>query len=1275
MGKNSTIFFNSVINKKELKKILEWAFKTHGQIKATYLVDHLKEIGFDYATKSGLSISIEDLRVPPTKPILMQEANFDLFMTDVATNSGEITEVEKFRKTIYIWNSTSEYLKDELIEYLKKYDPLNSLYIMAFSGARGNITQVRQLVGMRGLMSDSSGQIVEKAIGANFREGLSVTDYIISSYGARKGLVDTSIKTADSGYLTRRLVEVVQSTIVSELDCRTERGLALTIKASPSSEMLTALKEKAIGRILAFPVYMPGTNIIVAQKNQQITSIIVEKFIELKIKNIVIRSALTCQCRRAVCQQCYGVHLASGDLVDLGESIGLIAAQSIGEPGTQLTMRTFHTGGIVTSEVTRRSKSGQLGIVELVPDMKAIPFRTVYGEDTLFVQEACFVYIRKYSNIKLKIPVPEQNLIFAKNDTWIRPSDVLFDVIPELNQKGIKELRSIVTRESGEIILAEDNVPHKAIDINFGIRTKKNYSLWVLAGSVFSTPLQASIKARPFRKVYRYQSISESKITTFMGGFVHFCYDKVLSELRNLKIHHSTQNLESFKIFLEKTSYEITNCKLYLSNTHGISLKPEKFNDKFISIGDLSNKHYQTKTGGEFYVFDYHKPNRVDSYVYNDRVQCGCTIFYVPKTTILTDLNIKSFKFKKDTFVEKYMEILPDCFINISGFITFEVEKKKVKRIIIIPGQRYFFNLNEIDYEQLSEQVFFPGELVLGKYKIETLSYLEIGNNTKGKYIQIRPITRYEITKEKSLESFEHNSFLQGSLKIEDFNLNIKTGGLVATDGPVQLISSPITLRFPQISKYGEFFFEFIGPKKKNYWGQIKLTYSQTFFVEMLVPKEVKKKEIYLSINVEENQFIEPYTIFSTLKMIMLEDDYINTIKRQTNGKQSKVVIITESNFDAIFFDDFNQTYKKNSFLNNIMSLQNRLITRACGLTEPKYMGNQYRYRQGRPYLFANRGLIHKLPNDFVKSQDALGQLMYEKFKAGDIVQGLPKIEAILEARNPSNEAFLATNLGIITNISTNINDINISINPSNPESSYSLIRSSRLVVKRFEFINVGEPLTEGPINPHTLLYVYFRYFCSLSTLSMYEAAYHSTKKLQIIVFNSVQAIYRSQGVIISNKHLELIVKEMTNKVCLDYAGETDFLPGDIIDLDQAKYINLCTKGHNKLVFRPVLLGITKSSLKKEGFLAAASFQETTKVLTQAAIKGKTDWLRGLKENIITGRLIPSGTGFYANSDLTHNKVLIPRLNSTTENNFSLQNKVNLQKKKLKKLMQFKYNT
>ena len=270
MLKKSKIFSNKIINKKELKKVIEWAFKNYGQRKAAFFVDQLKELGFEYATKSGISISIEDLRIPPVKHTLMKKANQDVFLAESQANNGEITEVERFQRIIYIWNSTSEELKDRLVEFFRKTDPLNSVYIMAFSGARGNLAQVRQLVGMRGLMADSNGQIIDRAIGANFREGLSITDYIISSYGARKGLVDTAIKTADSGYLTRRLVEVAQSIIVSELDCKTERGIFVQEdNGEEDGKIVLSLRELLNGRVLAAPVFKPDTKEILVRRNEQ----------------------------------------------------------------------------------------------------------------------------------------------------------------------------------------------------------------------------------------------------------------------------------------------------------------------------------------------------------------------------------------------------------------------------------------------------------------------------------------------------------------------------------------------------------------------------------------------------------------------------------------------------------------------------------------------------------------------------------------------------------------------------------------------------------------------------------------------------------------------------------------------------------------------------------------------------------------------------------------------------------------------------------------------
>lgn len=218
------IFHNRIIDKGQLKKLISWAFTKYGSARSAQIADQLKELGFRYATRAGVSISVDDLQVPPVKREMLESAEAQIRATEARYSRGEITEVERFQKVIDTWNSTSEALKDEVVRNFKATDPLNSVYMMAFSGARGNLSQVRQLVGMRGLMADPQGEIIDLPIKTNFREGLTVTEYIISSYGARKGLVDTALRTADSGYLTRRLVDVSQDVIVRELDCGTLRG-------------------------------------------------------------------------------------------------------------------------------------------------------------------------------------------------------------------------------------------------------------------------------------------------------------------------------------------------------------------------------------------------------------------------------------------------------------------------------------------------------------------------------------------------------------------------------------------------------------------------------------------------------------------------------------------------------------------------------------------------------------------------------------------------------------------------------------------------------------------------------------------------------------------------------------------------------------------------------------------------------------------------------------------------------------------------------------------
>ena len=322
------IFKNKIFNKKKLKEIIYDAFQNYGITRSCSLADEIKTLGFNYATKAGISISIEDLKVPPKKKDLIIIGNKEIINSELSYYRGEINFVERFQKIIDIWSRISETLKNELVRYFSETDPLNPIYLMAFSGARGNLSQVRQLVGMRGLMSDPSGQIIDIPIIHNFREGLTITDYIMSAYGARKGVVDTALRTADSGYLTRRLIDVAQDVIIREYDCNTK----YSIKIYKDEDEPDNFEQQILGRTSAENIYSIDSKTIIIKKDEIITETIVETFSLNKIKTVKIKSPLTCDSARSICQKCYGWDLSNCKMIKLGEAIGIIAAQSIGEP-------------------------------------------------------------------------------------------------------------------------------------------------------------------------------------------------------------------------------------------------------------------------------------------------------------------------------------------------------------------------------------------------------------------------------------------------------------------------------------------------------------------------------------------------------------------------------------------------------------------------------------------------------------------------------------------------------------------------------------------------------------------------------------------------------------------------------------------------------------------------------------------------------------------------------------------------------------------------------
>jgi DNA-directed RNA polymerase subunit beta' len=334
---------NGVIKKKEMAALIDRAAHLYDKADLAKILDAVKDVGFRYATRAGVTIGLQDVTTPEAKAKIIAEHERRADKVESQYRKGIITEDERRQELIEIWTEASDKVRDEMVA---SFDQLNPIYMMANSGARGNIQQIRQIAGMRGLVANPRGEIIPRPIRANFREGLTVLEYFISTHGARKGLADTALRTADSGYLTRRLVDVAQEIMVREEDCGTDRGIRINIP-----EERQHLKQKLQSRILLEDATSSDGK-VVAKAGSAVTPEVVRDIESAEVDEVVVRSVLTCEARYGVCRQCYGVSLATGQIVELGEAVGIIAAQSIGEPGTQLTMRTFHTGGVAGEDIT-----------------------------------------------------------------------------------------------------------------------------------------------------------------------------------------------------------------------------------------------------------------------------------------------------------------------------------------------------------------------------------------------------------------------------------------------------------------------------------------------------------------------------------------------------------------------------------------------------------------------------------------------------------------------------------------------------------------------------------------------------------------------------------------------------------------------------------------------------------------------------------------------------------------------------------------------------------
>ena len=1224
LSKTPPPFRNKVVDKKVLKNLVAWAFKHHGTAATAAMADNLKDLGFRYATQAAVSISVDDLKVPEAKQDLLGQAEELITATEECYRLGEITEVERHTKVIDTWTETNERLVDAVKKNFNQNDPLNSVWMMANSGARGNMSQVRQLVGMRGLMANPQGEIIDLPIRTNFREGLTVTEYVISSYGARKGLVDTALRTADSGYLTRRLVDVAQDVIVREEDCGTTRSILISAEDGKFGNRL-------VGRLTSEQVVNADEEVL-AERDTPIDPQLSKKFEQSNMQGVRVRSPLTCEATRSVCRKCYGWALAHNQLVDLGEAVGIVAAQSIGEPGTQLTMRTFHTGGVSTAEtgVVRSTLSGK---VEFGSKARVRGYRTPHGVEAQQAEVDFNLSIVPTSGGKpQKIDIPIGSLLFVDNGQNIDIDVTVAQIASGTVQKSVeKATKDVICDLAGQVRYETIIQPREVTDRqgNITLKAQRLGRLWVLAGDVYNLPPNALPVVSGNVSVKEGQVLAEASQASEFGGEVRL--RDSIGDSREVQIVTTSMILNDFKLLEESThSGEIWHLEAQDNTRYRLNTIPGSKIGNNEVIAELSDDRFKTETGGLIKYAPGLTIKKARSAKNGYEVSKGGTLLWIPQETHEINKDISLLMIKDRQWIEAGTEVVKDIFSQTAGIVTVTQKNDILREIIVRSGTfKLCKESKALDRFEGDGQIVNPGETIAKGIKTDSMVMVQSVETPEGKGLLLRSVEEFTIPDQAQLPELKHVKQPKGpSLGIKaSQRLAYKDGELIKSVEGVELLKTQLMLETfdttPQMTVDVE-----VIQDLNSKGDRLKLVILESILVRRDTTSDSSHGSTHTELQIENAQVVSAGDVVATTQILCKQEGVVQ-LPDAVDGDPVRRLIV-ERDEDTITIDSKGTTLLKvgqrvvdGDFVSKDQSID------ACGEIE-KIDGKKVKLRLGRPYMVSPDSVLHVRDGDLVQRGDGLALLVFERQKTGDIVQGLPRIEELLEARRPRDSAILCKKSGTVDIKKGDDDDsVVVSIIEDNDViSEYPILLGRNVMVRNSQQVIAGEFLTDGPVNPHELLECFFTDLRDKKPLM--DAAQEAIAKLQHRLVSEVQNVYKSQGVAIDDKHIEVIVRQMTSKVRIEDAGDTTFLPGELIELRQVEDTNqaISITGGAPSEFTPVLLGITKASLNTDSFISAASFQETTRVLTEAAIEGKSDWLRGLKENVIIGRLIPAGTGF-----------------------------------------------
>ncbi|MGN0031200.1 MAG: DNA-directed RNA polymerase subunit beta'' [Candidatus Gastranaerophilaceae bacterium] len=1228
--KKTPDFINKQMDKGSLKKLLGQMYLEYGGAKAAALANALKNLGYKYATVSGTTISIADLSVPESKKDLLKSAEKEIEKSTNRYLKGEITEVERYTKVIDTWSETTAKLTEQVVE---NFDKLNPVYMMAFSGARGNLSQVSQLVGMRGLMADAQGQIIDLPIKSNFKEGLSVTEYIISSYGARKGLVDTALKTADSGYLTRRLVDVAQDVIIRADDCHTTKYINMK-SITDGDVVIVPLIDRLLGRTVAQDIVDADGNVLVANGTTMDRDDI-KKISNLDLQELKVRSGLTCGLEYGVCQKCYGWALTTQKLVDIGEAIGIIAAQSIGEPGTQLTMRTFHTGGAVgVKEAKKEIIAREAGTV--ISKIKARELRTRHGDIVQVSMYEADIEV-KGEKRTVKYHIPAGATLFITDGQEVPKGYKMAEHAPSsqgdssrLTEKATKD---ITTDISGEIVFEDFKADEKKDrQGNVSRTTNKQGIIWVLGGDVYTLPGGSKVLVKDGQKVTEGEKLAETLTISEHGGEVRVGDDLVIEDAKfdGKKIKKIVQGKELTIVIAslnpENASFEQTKKEqIWTVDKTGekyiVKAPVDTTVENGMIIAELIDDDCAVSSSGEIRYVDV----EVDE---NQIITKPGKVVFIPEEVhqINKDSTLKMVE--NGTTVTAGTEIVKDVYCHIDGVVEFKEFNDVIHEITVRPGEVH--TLSSISELKVDEgEVVKKGTVIADGIKAKATSIVTIMDSSvddlplddldeeldttlsldddsianQPVQILIRPVQVLEVNQKDVSIKFNTTDELIDIIPVTQ--LQYKDGARVRNIDGATITRTSLVLQMQGYLSHLK------GMVELDSQGALRIVVLENLIVRREMEGSSKASSLQTELLVKDGETIEPKTPVAKTQVLAMHDAFASIKNADEDAR--RLLLISESSSTNVSIKG-KAVVKKGEFIKTDKVLAESGETAPVSGVVTAVNKGEITIRNGRPYLISPGTMLQIDSGALVLRGDLLATLVFEREKTGDIVQGLPKVEELLEGRKPKDCAILAEYDGTAK---IEIDDDGlprlflVDEDGSSTEIKYAI--DSNVIVSNGQKITKGQALTSGPMNPHDVM-----------RLCGPEAA-------QQYLVDEVQRVYRSQGVEIADKHIEIIVRQMTKKVRVIDAGDTNLLPGELIEMQTFEKENgiALEAGKTPATCEYMLLGITKASLNTESFISAASFQETTRILTEAAVDGKKDLLRGLKENVIIGRLIPAGTGFH----------------------------------------------